>query len=75
MFRKFSIALSIAVITAFLTPKIALAKMDNDHDQRASDSRSSSQLQDLADDFRDHRLHRHRCQHDDDGRECSVSPD
>jgi hypothetical protein len=55
MFRKLFIALSIAAITAFLTPQIALAEMDHNHDQRASDPRSPCQLQGLADDFRDQR--------------------
>jgi hypothetical protein len=53
MFRKLFIALSIAAITAFLTPQFALAEMD--HDQRASDLLSICQLQAPADDFRDQR--------------------
>ena len=53
MFRKLFIALSIAAITAFLTPQVALAEMDQD--QRGSDLSSPCQRQVLADDFGDQR--------------------
>jgi hypothetical protein len=53
MFRKLFIAVSIAAITVFLTSQIALAEMDHDHDQSASDPRSPCQLQGPADDFHD----------------------
>jgi hypothetical protein len=57
MFRKLFIALSIAAITAFLTPQIALAEMDRDHNQgqRASDPWPPCRLQGPAVDIRDQR--------------------
>jgi hypothetical protein len=82
MFRKLFIALSIAAITAFLTPQIALAEMDRDHKQgqRASDSWSACQLPGPADDIRDQRASNPwcRCQLpglSDDFRDRRSSPD
>jgi hypothetical protein len=78
MIRKLFIALSIAAITAFLTPQIALAEMD--HDQRASDPWPPCQLQGSADDCRDQRASDPWCRCKppglaDDFRDRRSSPD